>query len=276
MSVIKSESFQKIKQDTLGFLKSKTSVKPKIAVVLGSGFSNLSSNNSVKISFSEIPHFQTPSVESHKGFMEFGYIEDVSVLILKGRFHLYEGYSISEVVYPIRLLPFLGVETLILTGAVGGLDPTLKVGDFVILKDQINLTGNNPLIGKKSNNRFLDMSDAYDVDLIEILETCLKELNFRFKQGVYCGVHGPVYETPAEVSFMKMIGGHVVGMSVVNECIAARECGLRVSGITCVSNTLPSINKKLTHKEVFSVIEKKSDQFSTLLRAFIRKLTKNY
>lgn len=257
--------------ETCKFLSSKAKYRPKIALVLGSGFGELGLKDSVSFKFKEIPYFQPASVEGHKGVLEIGLLEGVQVLVLKGRLHLYEGHSVDEVVYPIRVMSEFGIKTLILTNAVGGINKNLKKGDLMVISDHINLTGTSPLVGKKTHDRFLDLTDAYNPGLREKIKNSFAGVGIGFNEGVYCGVLGPNYETPAEIKFFKTVGADVVGMSTVLECITAREMGMEVLGISIVSNLVPS-TEKITHKDVFKQAKISFQNFDKLIREFITEL----
>ncbi len=258
---------------TSQFLLSKTKYRPKIALVLGSGFGSFNLDKSVSIKFKDIPHFIPTSVEGHPGELVFGLLDEVEFLVLRGRLHLYEGYSVDKVVYPIRTLATLGINRLILSNAAGGINPLLKKSDFMVIVDHINLTGTNPLVGKKDGVKFLDMTYAYDPSLTKKLEDSLSDLNLGYQKGVYCGVLGPSYETPSEVKLLKIIGADAVGMSTVNECIAANEMGLKVAGISCITNAAPGTTKEiLSHEDVCKVSQSISSNFDKLIRTFVKKI----
>ena len=252
--------------ETCNFLSSKTNHKPSIALVLGSGFGDLSLKDSVQFKFNDIPHFRVTGVEGHTGILEFGYLEQKSVLVLRGRLHLYEGYSADEVVYPVRVMAKFGIQNLILTNASGGINENVNRGDLVVITDHINLTGTSPLVGKK--NKFLDLTNAYDPELRKKIKAIFKNVGIKYNEGIYCGLLGPNYETPAEIKFLKTIGADMVGMSTVLECIAAREAGLKVLGLSCISNLVPS-TKLLTHEDVCAETKASFKNFDKLIREFI-------
>ena len=267
----------KIKQ-SVEFIQSKSQIRPRIGVTLGSGLASFA--NDIKIDtiipYSEIPNFIPPSVEGHPGKMVLGYINEVPLVILQGRVHFYEGHTLDQVVYPTRVIAQLGIEKLILTNAAGGLDKTMKPGDLMVIKDHINLTGNNPLIGPNITElglRFPDMTEAYDPEMSEIAQKTLQELGIRHTSGVYCGVTGPTYETAAEVRYLAQIGGHAVGMSTVPENIAAKHMGLRVCGISCISNLATGMSTSpITHDEVKEVAAQVEKSFSDFLFKFIDQI----
>jgi purine-nucleoside phosphorylase len=262
-------------KESSSFLKSKISSKPTLGVVLGSGLGEFANNIEVEFSipFSQIPHFQTTTVEGHKGNCIIGKIAGHSVVALQGRYHYYEGHSMHQVVFPVRCLAMMGVSTLILTNSAGGLQPGMTAGDLMIIEDHINLIGNNPLMGpnlKELGPRFPDMTEAYDRGLLQKLEHAFQKLGLEFKKGIYCGLSGPTYETPAEVRFLRQIGCSAVGMSTVPECIAANHMGMRVVALSCITNLAAGISgHKLTHDEVTATAKKVERNFSAVLTEFI-------
>ena len=258
--------------ETSRFLLSKTKYRPKIALVLGSGCS-VNLEKSIDIKFKDIPHFIPTNVKGHPGELAFGLLDGVELLVLKGRLHLYEGYDVDKVVYPIRTLAKLGIKTVILSNAAGGINPLLKQSYFMIITDHINLTGTNPLVGKQNGIKFLDMTHAYDPVLAKQLEDSLDDLNLKYKKGVYCGVLGPSYETPSETKFLRTIGADAVGMSTVNECIAANEMSLKVAGISCITNAAAGVTTEaLSHEDVCKVSQSNSSNFDRLIRSFVKKI----
>ena len=274
---MKSQLLENLKE-SVDFIRSKSKVKPRLGVTLGSGLSGFAHEVRAEatIPYKEIPHFSPPSVEGHPGQMILGYVNEVPVVILQGRIHYYEGHSMEQVVYPTRVLAQLGIQKLILTNAAGGLSESMRPGDFMLVRDHINLTGNNPLIGPNITElglRFPDMTEAYDREMLEIAEGLMKKNNIRHSVGVYCGVSGPTYETAAEVRFLQIIGGQAVGMSTVPETIAAKHMGLSVCGISCISNLATGISKTpITHDEVKETTKKVEREFSLFLKEFIQSL----
>lgn len=265
-------------QETVQFLKSRTSLKPQVGIILGSGLGAFVKDIKVEttIPYSEIPNFAGTSVEGHSGNLIFGHMGGKPIIALQGRLHYYEGHSMDTVVFPTRVMALLGIQYLILTNSAGGLDEDMQSGDFMIIEDHINLTGANPLMGpnmKELGPRFPDMSEAYDRKLIDQLEKVFKKHNVRYHRGVYAGVSGPTYETPAEVRFLKMIGCSAVGMSTVPEAIAANHLGLRVAALSCVTNLAAGLAKhKLTHQEVTETARRVEKTFATVLEEFISGL----
>ena len=265
-------------QATTQFIRTKTAAKPRIGIVLGSGLGAFVKGIEVEttISFNDIPHFNPPTVEGHSGNLIFGKVNGQSVVILQGRNHFYEGHSMESVVFPVRTLAFLGIEILLLTNSAGGMGDGMVAGDFMIIDDHINLMGVNPLMGpniKELGPRFPDMTEAYDKKIVTIMESIFTEQQTRFHKGIYCGVTGPTYETPAEVRYLKGIGGKAVGMSTVPETIAANHLGLRVGAVSCITNLAAGISSnKLSHDEVTETAKLVEIKFTNFLKALIQKL----
>jgi len=266
--------FQKLKA-SVAHIKSVCDLKPRVGITLGSGLSDFADAIKVeaKIPYGDIPNFAPTSIQGHPGQLIIGHIGDTPVAALQGRLHYYEGLKMEEVVYPTRVLAQLGIETLVLTNASGGLHPEMKPGDFMIIDDHINLTGTNPLIGPNIAElglRFPDMSEPYDRALNKKLSAIMDKNNVPYSTGVYCGVSGPTYETASEVKFLQHIGGHAVGMSTVPETIAAKHMGLRVCGLSCITNKATGLSKEiLTHDDVKEVAARVQSQFSKVLTEFI-------
>ena len=229
---------------------------PKLAVTLGSGLSDLSESLEIELTlpFKEIPHFPKSTVEGHKGNLIVGSYKGTRVCLLQGRVHYYEGYTPSEVVFSTRLLKVLGVESLVLTNASGSLNPSWGPGEIMLITDQINMTGYNPLIGPNLNDlgpRFNDMSEPYNKALSEKLKTACLKAKIDLHEGIYIGVSGPSYETPAEIKAFTVLGASAVGMSTVPEAIAGNHCGLKIAGLSCLTNFASGISPHpLSHEEV--------------------------
>ncbi|RLA61721.1 MAG: purine-nucleoside phosphorylase [Epsilonproteobacteria bacterium] len=268
----------KMLETTVKFIESLGPYHPKIGIVLGSGLGNFIQSFSEKISvpYSRIPHFQNVSVAGHNGQLVLGKINGIEIIALQGRVHAYEGHSQAEVVYPIRTLGLLGVENLILTNVSGGINKSFFPGDFVLTEDHLNLTGKNPLIGPNLFDfapRFPDMSKAYDPSLNEMLTQSAKELNIPLKSGVYAGVLGPSYETPAEVRMLRALGADMVGMSTVPETIAAHHMGVKVCNISLISNMAAGIiDDSLRHEDITLQAASVMEDFSSLIKNFIIKI----
>lgn len=265
-------------QESVSYIRSKAATKPKIGLILGSGLGAFVKDLDIDVTipFKEIPHFMPPTVEGHSGNLIFGRVGTTPVAVLQGRNHYYEGHSMETVVFPTRTLALLGAEIMILTNSAGGFGDTMQAGDFMIIEDHINLMGTNPLMGpniKELGPRFPDMTEAYDRRLTQTMEQVLQKQGTRYHKGIYCGVSGPTYETPAEVRYLKMIGGKAVGMSTVPEAIAANHLGLRVAALSCITNLAAGIsNRKLSHDEVTDTAKKVEMQFSSFLKEFISQL----
>ncbi|HET9317499.1 MAG TPA: purine-nucleoside phosphorylase [Vicinamibacteria bacterium] len=244
------------------FVRSRSDLAPAIGLVLGSGLGAFakSLDGATAIPFGDIPHFPTSTAIGHKGELALGRSHGVPLAVMAGRVHLYEGYSAAQVAFPVRVLARLGVKTLILTNAAGGVNVNYKPGELVVLEDHINLTGHNPLVGPNPDElgpRFPDMTDVYDQGLREIAEQACWKAGVPVRKGVYLGLTGPSYETPAEVRMARTLGADVVGMSTVLEAIAARHMGLRCLGISCVTNLAAGVlKKKIHHQEVLDVGER--------------------
>jgi purine-nucleoside phosphorylase len=265
-------------QNTVSFIKSKSSFKPNVGVILGSGLGTFVKKLQVEecFPFKDIPNFVPPTVEGHTGNLIFGSLGDVKVVALQGRIHYYEGHGMDTVVLPTRVMAMLGINTLLITNSAGGLDPSMNPGDFMIIEDHINLMGTNPLTGPNQSElgpRFPDMTEAYDKNLRTKLEEAIKKSSVVAHKGIYCAVSGPTYETPAEVRYLRMIGGSAVGMSTVPEVIAANHLGLKVCGVSCITNKAAGISsQKLSHNEVTETAKKVETQFSAFVSDFIASL----
>ena len=237
-----------------GILK-RSKLRPALAMVLGSGFSSVLSKCTVvfEIPYSAIPGFPRSAVAGHQGKFCFCFLAKVPIVVLSGRAHYYEGHSMEAVTYAMRVLAAMGVKAVLLTNAAGGIASKFKAGDFMGLTDHINFMGANPLRGWTGEQwpRFVDLSDTYDAELTRFLKKAADKAKARFSTGVYLAVAGPSYETPAEIRAFAKLGADAVGMSTVPEAIVARQCGLRVAGLSCITNLAAGRNKeKLSHQEV--------------------------
>ena len=265
-------------QEAAEFIKKRVSCRPRIGVILGSGLGVLAADveNRKSISYAEIPHFPISTVEGHAGQLVFGELGGKEVVLMQGRFHFYEGYSMKQVVFPVRVMHKLGIEILIVTNAAGGINRDFNPGDLMIIVDHINLMGNNPLVGPNYDDigpRFPDMSEAYDPELIKIAEGIAEREGLGWQKGVYVALSGPNYETPAEVRYLRIIGGDAVGMSTVPEVIVANHAGIRVLGISCVTNMAAGVlQQKLHHQEVMETAERVRDQFITLVKGVVHEV----
>ncbi|WP_100331473.1 purine-nucleoside phosphorylase [Bacillus xiapuensis] len=257
----------------------KTSQKsPKIGLILGSGLGVLANEieKAVKVPYSDIPDFPISTVEGHAGQLVFGTLSGKEVVAMQGRFHFYEGYSFDQVTFPVRVMKALGVETLIVTNAAGGVNESFQPGDLMIIADHINMMGGNPLIGPNDSRlgvRFPDMSEAYSKKLRQLAKDVAASIHLKVQEGVYVGNTGPAYETPAEVRLARTIGGDAVGMSTVPEVIVARHSGLEVLGISCISNMAAGIlDQPLTHTEVIETTEKVRADFLRYVKEMIKTM----
>lgn len=251
---------------------------PKVGLVLGSGLGDYGDSATAEavIPYEEIEGFPKSTVEGHKGRFLFARIEGTPVVMMQGRVHYYEGYPIHDVVMPIRLMKLMGAEVLFLTNAAGGMGDGFQAGDFMMITDHINLNVPSPLIGANLDElgpRFPDMSQVYDKDLQEIIRNSAKELEIDLKEGVYIQLSGPQFETPAEVRMAKLLGADAVGMSTVCEAIAANHMGMKICGISCISNLACGLSKNpLSHAEVQEVGEKVAPDFKRLVTRILGKL----
>ncbi|MBI0576221.1 purine-nucleoside phosphorylase [Neobacillus cucumis] len=263
-------------QNAAGFLKGKYSKTPKIGLILGSGLGVLADEiaQPVKIPYHEIPDFPVSTVEGHAGQLVFGSLSGAEVVAMQGRFHFYEGYSMDKVTFPVRVMKELGVEMLIVTNAAGGVNESFSPGDLMIITDHINFMGTNPLIGPNDSKlgvRFPDMSEAYTKELRAIAKEIAGSLKIEVKEGVYVGFTGPVYETPAEIRMARVLGGDAVGMSTVPEVIVARHGGLKVLGISCITNMASGIlDQPLSHDEVIETTEKVKANFLLYIKEIVK------
>src|SRR5450631_4384112 len=257
------------------FIQSKTKLRPGIGIVLGSGLGALADElvSAVRIPYHKIPGFSRSTVEGHAGCLVVGKMADTPVAVMQGRVHLYEGYSAKEVVFPMRVLGRLGIRAAILTNAAGAINVDYSQGALVVIRDHINLQGANPLTGPNDERfgvRFPDMTQAYWKPYREFALREAKRLGLGAYEGVYAALAGPSFETPAEIRYFKTIGADLVGMSTVPEVIVARQMGIRVLGISCVTNMAAGIlDQELSHAEVMETGERVKSQFMALLRALI-------
>ena len=270
---------EKILQATT-YINEKFNSSPEIGLILGSGLGVLGDEieEAVSISYSEIPHFPDSTVSGHKGKLIIGLLEGKTVIAMQGRFHYYEGYSLNQVTFPVRVMKQLGIESIIVTNAAGGINESFHPGNLMIISDHINNIGDNPLLGKNDETlgeRFPDMSKAYDPKLIQHASDCAKELNLQVHKGVYAANSGPTYETPAEVNMLRLWGADAVGMSTVPEVIVARHAGIRVLGISCISNMAAGIlDQPLAHSEVIETTERAREDFLKLVKKIISTIPK--
>lgn len=260
------------------FIQKKTKLRPKIALVLGSGLGAFADEFSAatRIPYARIPHFPRSTAIGHAGQLVIGKVDGIEVAGMQGRVHLYEGYSAQEVAFPIRVFSRLGVKAVILTNAAGGIKKDFTQGRLVVISDHMNLQGANPLSGpnaEKFGPRFPDMTNAYDKNFRELTLAAGRRLGIDLVEGVYAAFAGPSYETPAEIRYLRSIGADLVGMSTVPEVIAARHSGIRALGISCVTNAAAGVlDQPLDHNEVLETAERVKSQFIGLLRAVIPQI----
>jgi purine-nucleoside phosphorylase len=264
-------------------IRQATTLQPKVGIVLGSGLSALADavQQAAAIDFRAIPHFPVSTIPGHQGRLVLGELEGQPVAVMQGRTHYYEGYSIQQVTLPIRVLRLLGVETLILTNAAGGLNPSFRSGDLMLIVDHINMIGMagvNPLRGPNDpaeGPRFLDMSKAYDRGLRELAWQAAAAEDIPMRQGVYVGLAGPTFESPAEIRFLRLMGGDAVGMSTTSETVVARHGGMRVLGISGISNVAiddPDSVSEASHEEVLEAGALLTPRMTAVLRRVLRQL----
>ena len=249
-------------------LKKGSRLRPTLAIVLGSGFHHALTELRVakKISYAKIPGFPVPSVSGHAGELYFGHLGKTPVMVLSGRAHFYEGHSMERVTFAVRALAAFGIRDLLLTNAAGGINKKYRAGDFMVLTDHINLMGANPLRGAP---HFVDLTQVYDTKLRALLFRAGKSCNLRLQRGIYLAVSGPSYETPAEIRAFARLGADAVGMSTVPEAMVARQCGLNVAAISCITNLAAGIGKeKLSHAEVLETAERVKTLAAKLLKHF--------
>jgi len=260
------------------FIRKKTKLQPKIALVLGSGLGAFADEfaAATRIPYAKIPHFPRSTAIGHAGKLVIGKVDGIEVAGMQGRVHLYEGYSPQDVAFPIRVFSRLGAKAVILTNAAGGIKKEFTQGRLVVISDHINLQGANPLSGPNADEfgpRFPDMTNAYDKKFRELTLAAGRRLNIDLGEGVYAALAGPSYETPAEIRYLRSIGADLVGMSTVPEVIAARHAGLRALGISCVTNAAAGVlERPLDHNEVLETAERVKSQFIGLLRAVIPRI----
>jgi purine-nucleoside phosphorylase len=270
-------TFERLTEAT-NYLKKYCSSSPKIAVVLGSGLGNFTNEIGVEheIPYEQIPNFPVSTVEGHHGKLIFGSISGKPIIAMAGRFHFYEGYSPEDVVFPIRVLKFLGIETLLISNAAGGVDPQLKVGDLMIITDHISMATINPLLGKNDDRlgpRFPDMSEPYKKELVEKAKAIAQRLDITVKEGVYFGVTGPTFETRAEYKMIHVLGGDAVGMSTVQEVIAACHMNMDVFAMSVITDVgIREEENTITHEEVLEAAHAAEPKFSALFKELILQI----
>ena len=261
-------------KETSHFLKNKIQNSPEIGIILGTGLGGLVDDINIKyaISYEDIPNFPISTVEGHQGQLIFGELGGKNIVAMQGRFHFYEGYNMNEVVFPVRVMKLLGVKKLVVSNASGGVNPSFKIGDIMIITDHINLFPTNPLIGPNIDElgtRFPDMSDSYEKSLIQKAENVAEDLKINIVKGVYAGLSGPTLETPAEYAYIRKIGADAVGMSTVPEVIAARHMNIPCFGISVITDLgVPGKIVKVTHEDVQNVASKSEILLTKLIKKF--------
>ena len=265
-------------EEAKNYIADKIDFKPEIALILGSALGSLGDKieNPIEIRYEDIPNFLQSTVEGHEGKLILGKLGGKNVVCMSGRFHYYEGYDFEQLIIPIRVFKLLGVKTLIVTNAAGGVNENFEVGDIMLIKDHIKLLGDSPLRGKNDEffgPRFSDMTDAYDKEYRELVKNTAKDLKIDLKEGVYYYFMGPQFETPAEIRAIRILGGDAVGMSTATEVIPAVHCGIKVIGMSLITNKAAGMSeKKLSHEEVGEAGKKASKKFSKLVEEVVKRL----
>lgn len=266
-------------QEAVDFIRTKTDFRPPIGIILGTGLGGLSKEieKETAIDYGEIPHFPLSTVESHHGRLLFGTLAEKKVVAMQGRFHLYEGYTLKQVTFPVRAMKFLGVESLLISNAAGALNPKFRKGDVMIMADHINLLGDNPLIGPNDDTlgpRFPDMSEPYSHELIALAEKAAKDLKIKVRKGVYVAMQGPNLETRAEYRFLRTIGADAVGMSTVPEDIVAVHMGMKVLGMSIITDEcFPETLKPVTLEEVISMANKAEPKMTAIMKEVVKRIS---
>lgn len=263
-------------QETASWLKERMTTSPKTAIILGTGLGQLASEitDKTEYPYSEIPNFPISTVEGHSGKLIFGKLGGVDILAMQGRFHFYEGYSMKEVTFPVRVMYELGIKTLFVSNAAGGMNPEFKIGDLMIITDHINFFPEHPLRGKNlpTGPRFPDMHEPYDLSLVAEADKIAKEKGIRVMHGVYVGVQGPTFETPAEYKMYRILGGDAVGMSTVPEVIVAHHCGIRTFGISVITDLGGfDVPVEVSHEEVQEAANMAQPLMTEIMREMIRR-----
>ena len=263
-------------QETASWLKERMTTSPKTAIILGTGLGQLASEitDKTEYPYSEIPNFPISTVEGHSGKLIFGKLGGVDILAMQGRFHFYEGYSMKEVTFPVRVMYELGIKTLFVSNAAGGMNPEFKIGDLMIITDHINFFPEHPLRGKNlpTGPRFPDMHEPYDLSLVAEADKIAEEKGIRVMHGVYVGVQGPTFETPAEYKMYRILGGDAVGMSTVPEVIVAHHCGIRTFGISVITDLGGlDVPVEVSHEEVQEAANKAQPLMTEIMREMIRR-----
>ncbi|UCE05974.1 MAG: purine-nucleoside phosphorylase [bacterium] len=265
-------------QETVAFLRTKTNAQPGIGIILGTGLGALVEDIDIEtsISYGEIPNFAVSTVEFHEGKLIFGKLCGKSIVAMQGRFHYYEGYTMQQITFPVRVMKFLGVHTLLVSNACGGINADMKPGDIMLITDHINLFGDNPLVGENDDTlgpRFPDMSEPYSRDLIKLAEEIAKEENLEVKKGVYAAMTGPNLETAAEYRFLRTIGADVVGMSTIPEDIVAIHSGMKVLGFSVITDAcVPEELKPANVPEIIRIAKEAEPKLTLLIKKVVEKI----
>ena len=265
-------------ESTVNYIKEKIQdFQPEIGIILGSGLGDFADGfESIIIPYNDIPGFEKSNVQGHKGQLVFAQINGKKVVMMQGRYHFYEGYSMQTVTFPVKVMKKLGVKTLIITNAAGAVTPEFTPGDLMLITDHINFMGTNPLIGKNDETlgtRFPDMSEVYSKELIQKAEAIAQKLNINYQKGVYAATTGPSYETPSEVKMFRMLGANAVGMSTAPEAIVANYCGLKILGISCLTNYASGVSETpLNHQEVIDTANRVKESFKNLLSEILKSI----
>ncbi|SFP25096.1 purine-nucleoside phosphorylase [Salibacterium halotolerans] len=269
------EELAKKTQEAAAYLQETITVNPDIGLILGSGLGDLAEEieNAVKVDYEDIPHFPVSTVEGHAGRLVAGTLQGQNVIAMQGRFHYYEGYSMQEVTFPVRVMKALGARSLIVTNACGAMNPSFRPGDLMVIEDHINQTGSNPLLGPNDESlgpRFPDMSRAYDSDWKQTAVKAAEHLRFSLQKGVYTGISGPSFMTAAELIMLRRLGGDVVGMSTVPEVITANHAGLKVLGISCITDMAVGEEiEGVSHEEVMETASRTKPRFISLVKEIL-------
>lgn len=272
-------NYQKIVNNAVKYIKKRVEKQPEIALVLGSGLGDFADllEEKIEIAYSELKGMPVSTVKGHSGKFVFGKLDNKYMVCMKGRIHLYEGYTSKQTVLPIYILKMLGIHTLIVTNAAGGVNKEYSAGDLMVINDHINLSGHNPLIGGNIidfGEQFIDMSNNYDKEYVTLMNEVAKENNIHVQNGTYIQLTGPSYETAAEIRMYRNCGADAVGMSTVQEVIAAKQCKLKVAGVTCITNMATGVKEGavLSHQEVMETANKVKENFTKLIKEFIIKM----
>lgn len=263
-------------QETATFLRSKIHINPKTSIILGTGLGKLAEEitDRYEISYQDIPHFPISTVEGHSGKLIFGKLGNKDIMAMQGRFHFYEGYSMKEVTFPIRVMRELGIQTLFVSNAAGGMNPNFEIGDLMIITDHINFFPEHPLRGKNIpyGPRFPDMSEAYSKDLILKADKIAEEKGIKVQHGIYIGTQGPTFETPAEYKMFHILGADAVGMSTVPEVIVANHCGIKVFGVSVITDLgVEGKIVEVSHEEVQKAADEAQPRMTTIMRELINR-----